>query len=485
MTRVHGGVALLVFVLSACGNPPEQQDPDSGIDAGPVVATDAGVCTGVSWPAPAGCNTGASIEARLACIPGLTFVRVADAGVPGHARFNLQVTQQVDVHSADAGTFTQRAVLDYVNDDAPTVLYTSGYDLGASRAELTRTYDTNQLSYEHRYFGTSKPSPANWPALTIENAAADAHHLVESLRWALPGKWINTGGSKGGMTSLYHRRFHPCDVDGTVAYVAPMTQLVEDPAYPEFIDTVGGDTWKSCREAITAFQRRILASRDTLVPQQPGTFTYLGADRAFEMAVVELPFAFWQYTPPDDPDYGCSAIPDAGATPEEHLAYLQLQSPPDYLASDDVLEYYAAYYYQSAAQLGGPAPFEAHVGDLLRFAGSNATPTFLSVPGVPMPAFDPAAMADIIDWAKNDAERVLLINGQFDPWSVHPIELTNAVDSKLYVQAEGTHGSRIGTLSTEQQAEVLVTLTRWLGGRQVVNEPRRLSPPDPERRFPR
>jgi hypothetical protein len=492
MTRAHAGVALVLCGLFACGNPPEEAPADSGTsdagapDAGPPDAGpfDAGACGVVTWSAPVGCDATAPIEARLSCVAGLTFTRV-DAGIVGHARFNLEVTQQIDLHT-DAGTFTQRAVLDYVSDDAPTVLFTSGYDLGAWPSELTQTYGTNQLSYEHRFFGSSRPSPADWSTLNIENAAADAHHLVDSLRWALPGRWLGTGGSKGGMTSLYHRRFHPCDVDGTVAYVAPMTQALEDEAYPEFIADAGGARWAACRADLTAFQRRILASRDTLVPQQPGSFTYLGADRAFEMAVVELPFAFWQYTPPDDLTYGCAAIPGASATPEAHLAFLQLQSPPDGLAGDEVLEYYVAYYYQAAAQLGGPAPFEEHLTDLLRFPGANATPTFLMVPGVPTPTFDDgAAMADIITWAQNDAERVLLISGEFDPWSAHPISVSSSRDSKSYTQAAGNHGSRIGTLSAEQRSEVLMTLTRWLGGRQVVNEPRILRPPPPERRFPR
>jgi hypothetical protein len=47
--------------------------------------------------------------------------------------------------------------------------------------------------------------------------------MVTALRWAFPGKWINAGESKGGVTSVLHRRFYPCDVEATVAYVAPIS----------------------------------------------------------------------------------------------------------------------------------------------------------------------------------------------------------------------------------------------------------------------
>jgi hypothetical protein len=46
----------------------------------------------------------------------------------------------------------------------------------------------------------------------------------------LQGKWVNTGASKGGMTSVYHRRFFPNDLDANVAYVAPLSYSQEDPA---------------------------------------------------------------------------------------------------------------------------------------------------------------------------------------------------------------------------------------------------------------
>ena len=41
------------------------------------------------------------------------------------------------------------------------------------------------------------------------------------------------------MTSVYHRRFYPDDVDATVAYVAPISFGAPDDRYIDFLANVG------------------------------------------------------------------------------------------------------------------------------------------------------------------------------------------------------------------------------------------------------
>src|SRR4029453_15348513 len=75
--------------------------------------------------------------------------------------------------------------------------------------------------------------------------------------------WISTGASKGGMTSIYHRRFYPRDIDGTVAYVAPNdVNNREDRAYDQFFTKVGT---AECRKRIEDFQVEALKRRPELV----------------------------------------------------------------------------------------------------------------------------------------------------------------------------------------------------------------------------
>src|SRR5687768_3188655 len=83
-------------------------------------------------------------------------------------------------------------------------------------SEPTRLIDGNQISVEQRYFTPSRPSPTNWERqLTIWQAATDHHRIVRALKAIYAQQWVSTGASKGGMTSVYHRRFYPDDVAGT------------------------------------------------------------------------------------------------------------------------------------------------------------------------------------------------------------------------------------------------------------------------------
>jgi PS-10 peptidase S37 len=214
------GAVLAVALIAGCGKP------------------EAPTCEATQWAAPAGCAA-TDLEGKLRCIPGLTVEVAPDAGVPGYTRYNLRLQQPADHDAPQAGDFPMRLTLLHAESSKPLVLSTSGYGLSSGRTELTRAFAANQLSYEHRFFGPSRPMPADWTKLTIRQAAADAHRIAEAFHWLYPGRWVNTGASKGGMTSVYHRRFHPCDVDATVAYVAPVTLGTLDPAYPAFLAQAG------------------------------------------------------------------------------------------------------------------------------------------------------------------------------------------------------------------------------------------------------
>jgi hypothetical protein len=129
--------------------------------------------------------------------------------------------------------------------------------------EPTFLLGANQLLVEHRFFGPSTPQPATWEHLSVEQAAADHHRIVEAFKPLYSGRWVSTGASKGGMTSLYHRALYPEDVDATVAYVAPNSYGPEDPRYIQFLDRVGD---ADCRAKLDALQRDVLGRREELVP---------------------------------------------------------------------------------------------------------------------------------------------------------------------------------------------------------------------------
>jgi len=62
---------------------------------------------------------------------------------------------------------------------------------------------------------------------------------------------VATGGSKGGMTAVFHRRFFPDDVDGTVPYVAPISFSWRQTRAPSLVATRSG-SMKSAPSSIAS-----------------------------------------------------------------------------------------------------------------------------------------------------------------------------------------------------------------------------------------
>ncbi|MFB9963400.1 S28 family serine protease [Sinosporangium siamense] len=420
---------------------------------------------------------------RLRAIPGLTVV--SETPVTGYRFFVLSFTQPVDHRDPGEGTFQQRLTLLHREATAPVVLFTNGYGLAVnpvpSRTEPTRLLDGNQLSVEHRFFRSSRPDPADWDDLNIWQEATDEHRIVQAFKSIYNAKWIQTGGSKGGMTSVYHRRFYPGDVDGVVAYVAPNDRVNHhDRAYDRFFETVGD---AACRTALENVQREALKRRDRLVPMLEAeaarnglTFTRtLGtADRSLEMTVLDTAWAFWQYLGPAD----CAGVPPVTATDQELYAWIDRVSSWTFY-TDQGIDYYTPYYYQAATQLGwGDLKFP-HLRELRRYPG-------LYQPNAVLPRelrsrHDPRPMLDVDRWVRTKAERMLFVNGEFDPWGAE-VFTPSKRDSYSYTAPQANHGANISRLNPADRDAATATLRRWAGVTAGVAEQRTPAIPDDDMR---
>ncbi|PZG27830.1 aminopeptidase, partial [Spongiactinospora gelatinilytica] len=416
--------------------------------------------------APASASgTGDDILERLKAVPGLTVVSEGRP-VPGHRYFILSFTQPADHRKPRGATFQQRLTLLHRAEDAPTVLFTGGYGLppypGASRTEPTALIGGNQVSLEHRFFTPSRPAPADWRNLTIWQAATDEHHIVQALKPIYSGKWIQTGASKGGMTSVYHRRFYPRDIDAVVAYVAPNDHVnPADRAYDRFFETVGEP---SCRKALEEVQRQALSRRDRMVAlleaeaaRKGYTFakTLGTADRGFEMTVLDTAWAFWQYRT----TAACATVPAATATDEELYAWIDAVASFGFY-TDQGQEYYRPYYYQAAAQLGWATMSYRHLRGLLRYKNLNQPNSVL--PAELRSRHDPWPMLDVDHWVRTRSERMMFIYGENDPWGAERFTPSGR-DSALYVAPGANHGANIAGLAEPDRAEATATLLRWAG----------------------
>jgi len=159
--------------------------------------------------------------------------------------YQIEFRQPIDHDKPIGETFTQRMYLTHKDFDAPMVMVTEGYAAPRPYSyELSGVLAANQLIVEHRYFGESAPDSLDWTYLTTRQAANDLHRIVEVFKSLYQKKWINTGISKGGQTAIYHRYYHPNDVDISVPYVAPLNFGVEDSRLVKFINNVGSTRYR-------------------------------------------------------------------------------------------------------------------------------------------------------------------------------------------------------------------------------------------------
>lgn len=376
----------------------------------------------------------------------------------GLKRFVIEILQPVDHFNPTAGTFSQKLILFHRGFSEPMTLQTSGYAIfGEGLSNLASTFLTNQLQVEHRYFAGSIPTSPDWSKLTVRQSAEDFHHIVQVFKKLYTKKWINTGASKGGMTSIYHRRFYPEDLDGTIAYVAPLSFSTNDLRYPAFLETVGGSKYADCRLKLEELQKLSLMQRKNLLPMIEGEFTRVGSKEvAFESAIIGYQFSFWQYTDPEDKEIGCEKIPGPNASTTELYDYLLYEISD---LRDSSINNFQAYYYQSEAELGGPASKTSHLKTLLEH--DKDEPYSLLPIGVSV-TYSDSAMKDVKDWVAKESQGIIFVYGEFDPWTAGAyVDINKDADNYNYVVPNANHLAGFSGLSEDLRAEALATLSRW------------------------
>ncbi|GAA2227154.1 S28 family serine protease [Streptomyces amakusaensis] len=422
----------------------------------------------------------ADIKSRLLAIPGIKFI--SEEKVGKHRFFTLSYAQPIDHKNPRKGTFRQQFTLLHKDTSRPTVFHTSGYFLwpNPERSEPAQIIDGNEVSLEHRFFPPSRPKPADWSKLTIRQAADDQHRLFTALKKIYTKKWISTGASKGGMTASYYERFHPKDMDGVVAYVAPNdVNDKEDSAYDKFFDTVGT---KKCRDRLKGIQREALVRRGPMEKRLAATAAETGATfktvgslaKAYEGAILGMPWGFWQYSGVE----ACDAIPASPKKLSDDRLYAELLELGGVDGSSDAnLEPFTPYYYQAGTELGAPMlTVPKHLKDLARY--KDLPPRSYVPRDIPM-TFKPKAMADIGGWVRDNARQMLFVNGSYDPWSAEPFRLgKGAKDSYVFTVPKANHGADVAGLPQKERTLSIAKIQKWAGVApgSVLKDPSKAKP---------
>jgi len=373
-------------------------------------------------------------------------------------KVDLMFTQPIDHNNPDKGTFHQLVHLIHKDFSKPVVLWIEGYaSRGNDEQEITKLLDANQIMVEHRYFGESVPDSLDWNYLDIKQSADDHHRIVEAFKDIYSGKWVNSGISKGGQTTMYHRRFYPDDVDASVCYVAPLNFSDEEPRVYTFLDNVGD---QECRDKMQNFQQTVLKKKEQLLPLfeeyiQEKEYTYkMGIDSAYEYCVLEYPFSFWQWH-----DLDCSDIPVSDTTNEVLLNHL-VDGSDAYFFSDEANEYFQSFFYQALTQTGfynyDTQPFKGLLTKVIEPDFTMALPEGVEV------SFDPKPMQDIKNWIDNYGNNMIYVYGEIDPWSASAVELSNKTNALKMMHKGGDHRTRIKSFPDEEKETILNTLEKWL-----------------------
>ncbi|WP_297091619.1 S28 family serine protease [uncultured Draconibacterium sp.] len=379
-------------------------------------------------------------------------------------KYKVMLEQPLDHRHPDKGTFLQRVIIADKGPDRPVVFITEGYNGGYSESanyinELSPMLEANQICMDHRYFGESWPEPLNWDYLTVRNAAADHHHLIELMKNYYSGKWISTGISKGGQTAVYHRWLYPNDVEVTVPYVAPLNFGVEDGRHEPFIKTIPGTAAQ--RKKIENFQLEMLKNRAKLLPKlealcRDKNYTFrVDLDEVFDLCVLEYPFALWQWGRLTD------HVPEANAPIDQLFEHLMLVSGPSYFAIEGH-EGYKSFFVQAARELGyygyDTQPFQA----LLTIKTAKGYLPRLFLPKELQVKYQPKTAKAVGRFIQSTDAKILFIYGEWDPWSASAFEVPQKQNFLKVVKPGGSHSTRIANLPQVQKQLVKETLERWL-----------------------
>lgn len=402
------------------------------------------------------------LEQKISAISAIKEIRPLETSEFSE-KYVIYFTQPLDHRHPEKGSFRQRVIVSHVGFDRPTVIVTEGYGAAYAlrsqyREELSKLLNANMIFVEYRYFLESTPEPKDWQYLTAENSADDLHAITTAFKNIYPGKWIATGISKGGQTTLLYRTFYPDDVDISVPYVAPLCYGVEDGRHEPFLHKV---STPENRKKIEDFQLEALKRKATLLPRFEKYCTEKNysfrapIEEIYDYSVLEYSFALWQWGTP------ISSIPATTASDDEIFSHLLAISEPGYFTADSPN---ASFFVQAARELGyygyDVQPFKQY----LSIQSSEGYLHRLMLPEElkDMP-FNKTLSKKITKFLKKQDPKMIFIYGQNDPWTAAGVTwLKNKKNIHVFIQPNGSHLARINTLPEAEKAKVMELINEWL-----------------------
>jgi hypothetical protein len=384
-------------------------------------------------------------------------------------KYVLKMEQQVDWKTSAKGTFGERIFVGMKGLDKPTVIVTEGYSASYGlnpgyEEELSRLFDANVVLCEYRYFSQSVPVPTNWDYMTVDNSLADYHHVRQVFGQLFKGKWISTGISKGGQTTMFYRATYPDDVDVSVSYVAPLNRAVEDGRHEKFLAKKVGT--KEERKVIRQAMQELMRRKPELMKLfhaycEENDYQFLMSEEdVYDYCVLEFPFALWQWGTP------VSSIPEMTSDEDDEVWFdcLMKVSSPDYFAYPSQ---FMPFDVQAAKELGY---YGYSLKPIKKWTSLKSTKGYLKKMWLPDSLrkydFDPALYKRTVKYLKKEDPKHIFIYGEIDPWSSSGVctwlNCKKKKNMRVYVQPRGSHKARINNMPERMKTEIINRLTNWL-----------------------
>ena len=393
-------------------------------------------------------------------------------------KYVVRMKQYVNGQDERNGMFTQRLIVGLKGLDRPTVMVTEGYfaNYALSQSyeeELSRLFDANVVVCEYRYFGESAPqglSPKEtvlqgmdyWQHMTVDNSLFDLHRVRISLGTVFHGKWIATGISKGGQTTMFYRATYPNDMDVSVSYVAPLNKAVRDGRHEKFLANHVGTAEE--RAAVMAAEQELMKRKEQLMPRfekmckEKGYSFCASLADIYDYCVMELPFALWQWGTP------VTIIPDVTDSDGMWFRFLTTVSEPNYF---DCPSEFTPFFVQAQRELGY---YGYSRKGLKKWQSISTTDAYLSRLMLPDQLkgirFDKSLYKRTRKYLKESDPKHIFIYGEVDPWSASGVagwlDCSKKQNMRVYVQPRGSHRARISNMPDEMKEEIMSRLTEWL-----------------------
>lgn len=382
-------------------------------------------------------------------------------------KYLMNFTQAIDPQNPALGTFDQRVIVCHKGYDRPTVIVTEGYwaDYALNpkyQDEIGGLFNTNVIVVEYRYFGKSCPKDMDWTYLTVANSLSDLHNVVTTMKQIYHGKWISTGISKGGQTTMFYRSYYPDDVDISVPYVAPLNKALEDGRHEPFLAKNVGT--KAERQQMQDFMLMLLKRREEMMPlfkahcdKKQYEFR-VPLDEIYDLSVMEYQYAMWQWGTPIE------QAPALDAPAKEIMDYFIALCDPDYFSKQSP---YYSFYIMATKELGY---YGYDIRPYRKYMTIKTTKDYMHrvmlAPSEKDLKFDKSLYKHVVKYLKNNDPKMIYIYGDIDPWGCSGVGTWLKTDKKknlkVYTQKRGSHRTRITTFEQPICEEIIGIIGQWL-----------------------